>query len=57
MINMSNEIRILIREFIEDLENNWLEGKKKMIEKWKRRLELQTIEKNSFKKQKYLQKD
>ncbi len=37
---MSNEIRILIREFIEDLENNWLEGKKKMIEKWKRRLEL-----------------
>ena len=27
----------LIGEFIEDLENNWLEGKKKMIKKWQKK--------------------
>ena len=32
------EVNDLIKEFIGDLENNWLEGKKKMIEKWRGRI-------------------
>ena len=37
-IYTQKEVDALFKEFIEDLESNWLEGKKKMIEKWKGRI-------------------